>query len=266
MKTIRTALLFVVATLSLAACHQDRQASTFSIEGTLENGAGKMLYIEEMTPDNGTLFRDSILCDRKGRFEYEGTMDYQTFFNLHANEYDYIVLLPDYGETVSITGDFTRLGESYMVNGSSGSRELWQIQSYINEANHIVADIVEQDKQNQATLDEAAYLDAKKATDSLFVNEHNVLYGMLMHFIDDNMGSLSTLYAIDAPFNHRNRVFYAGPDFELFEQVLQGLQEIQPDNPHTQFFQNRVERERSARMFGQQEQQQQQLQVELGSI
>lgn len=253
MKITRT--VFLLALTALAACHSGQKASTFHIEGTLEQGADKMLYIEEMTPDNGTLFRDSIRCDRNGHFEYEGTMDYQTFFNLHTSEYDYVVLLPDFGEDISITGDCSRFKESYLVNGSEGSRLLWQIQSYINGANQTIADIAQQDQTNRATLDGEAYEAAHKVTDSLFINEHNVLYGMLAHFIDEHMGSLATLYAIDAPFNHRNRVFYSGPDFDIFEQVLQGLLEMQPDNPHTQYYQNRVERERSARMFEQQQQQ-----------
>ena len=81
---------------------------------------------------------------------------------------------------------------------------------------------------------------------------------MLSNFIDDNYGSLSTLYAIDAPFNHIMRVFYAEQDFEMFENVLEGLNEKCGDNPHTLNYRTRVERARSARMLAAQQQQESQ--------
>ena len=61
--------------------------------------------------------------------------------------------------------------------------------------------------------------------------------------------------AIDAPYNHTMRVFYAESDFEVFETALEGLNDSLPTNPHTQYFKTRVERIRSARAMAQQQQQ-----------
>ena len=227
----------------------------FDIEGTLTNAANKTLYIEEMTPDNGAQFVDSIFCDRNGHFTYKGHMDYATFFNLHTAEYDYIVLLPCDGEHIVVNGDASSFSESYRIEGSEGSQQMWQIQSYINDANMTIADLAKQEQYNRTNLSNDEYEQAHKKTDSIFVAEHQLVYMMFYNFIEDNMGSLSTLYAIDAPFNHTGRVFYAESDFPVFEQVLEGLTETIPDNPHTQFFRTRVERARSARMLSQQQQQ-----------
>lgn len=251
-----TTILFLTVIL-IAGCKggKNNGPMAFSIEGSLTNAAGKMLYIEEMTPDNGAQFLDSILCDDKGHFEYEGTMAYQTFFNLHTSAYDYIVLLPNDGEKLSISGDANDLGSSYMVDGSPESRLMWQIQSYINDANITIAEIAQQDKQNRETLSEAEYEKAHSVTDSIFIAEHNLMGVMFLNFIEDNRGSLSTLYAVDAPFNRSGRIFYAESDFEVFETVLEGLEERIPDNPHTQYYRTRVERARSARTIAQQQQQ-----------
>ena len=253
----RTLYALAASVLLLAACHDGKKggALTFTVEGTLENAAGQTLYIEEMTPDNGAQFVDSIACDKEGHFKYTGSMSYRTFFNLHSSEYDYIVLLPDDGEHVEVTGDSRRLGETYMVNGSPESRLMWQIQSYINDAHPTIADIAQRDQQNRATLCEADYEAAHRVTDSIFIAEHNTVYVMFHNFIEDNSGSLSTLYAVDAPFNHTGRVFYAEADFDVFEAVLEGLEASLPDNPHTQFYRTRVERERSKRALAQQQQQ-----------
>ena len=254
---LTTILLFAIGFSSCSGNKENKKGEmTFVVEGTFENAAGKMLYIEEMTADNGAQFCDSIPCDSKGHFKYEGHMTYQTFFNLHSNEYDYIVLLPNDGEKIELSGKYGQLAITYLVNGSPESRLMWQIVSYINEANDVIANIAQQDKQNKSTLSKDEYEDAKKVTDSIFINEHNVIKQMYLNFITDNSGSLSTLYAIDAPFNQKWRIFYAQSDFEVFEQVLEGLNERCPDNPHTQYFRTRVERMRSERALAQQQQQQ----------
>ena len=218
---------------------------SFTIEGTLTNATDKMLYIEEMTPDNGPQFIDSILCDAEGHFIYEGTMNYQTFYNLHSSQYDYIVLLPADGDVIELSGDANNLGNTYMVNGASESQLLWQIQNYINQSNITIQELAQRDSQNRNTLSEADYKKAHAVTDSLFLAERQTTYRMLLNFIDNNSGSLSTLYAIDAPFNHNMRVFYQENDFDIFEQVLQGLDEKCPNNPHTQYYRTRVERARA---------------------
>lgn len=252
-KTSRLLLLTTLAIIA-TACHSSKKTGelSFSIEGTLDNAAGKTLYIEEMTPDNGPQFIDSIECDKKGHFKFKGSTPYQTFFNLHASEYDYIVLLPEDGDDIEISGDCQNLTETYMVKNSKESQLMWQIQSYINVANNAIADIAAQDRENRDQLSGKDYEKAHKVTDSIFIAEHNTVYLMFYNFIEDNAGSLSTLYAIDAPFNHTGRVFYPEPDFEVFEQVLAGLEEKNPDNPHTQYYRTRIERARSARLLSQQ--------------
>lgn len=254
MKRVIVKIMICLLATMMVACHNEKKSGelSFTIEGTLSNANDKTLYIEEMTPDNGPQFIDSIKCDKNGHFKFKGKTGFQTFFNLHSCEYDYIVLLPNDGEKIEITGDCQNLTETYMVNNSPESRLMWQIQSYINDANRAIANIAAQDRENRDRLNSKEYEKAHKITDSIFIAEHSTVYLMFYNFIEDNAGSLSTLYAIDAPFNHTGRVFYPEPDFEVFEQVLSGLEEKNPDNPHTQYYKTRIERARSARLLSQQ--------------
>ncbi len=243
--------------LCATACHNkptDGNA-TFTIEGTLTNAANMTLYLEEMTPDNGANFVDSIRCDSKGHFSFEGSMPYQTFYNLHVSPVDYIVLLPRDAEHIVLHGDATKLGSTYRVEGSPESQLMWEIQDHINASNLVISDIAHQDQQNKATMNAQQYEEAHKVTDSIFVSNRQLVYLTLYNFINDHRGSLSTLYAIDAPYNHTMRVFYAESDFEVFETALEGLNDSLPTNPHTQYFKTRVERIRSARAMAQQQQQ-----------
>ena len=77
--------VFLIFNLSflilLSGCKHD----TFTISGTLEGGAGKTLWLEEIAPD-GPLFIDSIAVDGKGHFKYTYKMPYRSLYNLHTSE------------------------------------------------------------------------------------------------------------------------------------------------------------------------------------
>lgn len=225
-KTLLIATLFL-----LAACgHQDR----FTLKGTLQNGAGRVVYLEELTP-NGPLFIDSILLDAKGSFTYRYTPPYESFYNLHVSEHEYVVLLPQKGETLTLTGDYSNIECSYEVQGSPESALLWQIQMMRNEANESLRSILEMDHENRATLSGKDSLAAHEVTDSLFRETRDALGSFLTDFISRNRGSLSTIMALYAPFNGAP-VMRPELNMEWYEEVLSGLEEMKPTNPHTQHF------------------------------
>ena len=220
--------LTLTAVMLFASCGSKND---IVITGTLNGGAGKTIYIEEMTPES-RLFIDSIKLDSKGHFKFRYAMPYKTFYNVHVSESDYIVLLPDMGEKIDIQGDYDSLSYTYHLNA--------QI------AGH--TDNVGSDQHNQQLLAEGAitqadYDAARKQTDSLYLDAFADQQQYVVHFIQDNLGSLATLIALYKPFNNRPLI---NPEdsFEFYEAVLEGLEESMPDNPHTLNFKNQVERTR----------------------
>jgi len=242
MNKVRFTIL--AAILALASCGNKND---IIIQGTLANGAGKVIYIEEMTPES-RLFIDSVKLDNKGRFKFRYTMPYKTFYNVHVTDADYIVLLPDPGETITIDGSYDSLSNTYHLKGGPESQLLWQLQDYSNHGNQSLREIVATDQQNQQMLaqgqmTQAQYDEARTATDSLYLAAFADQQQYIVHFIQDNLGSLTTLIALYKPFNNRPLV---NPEdsFEFYEAVLEGLQQEIPDNPHTLNFKNQVERTR----------------------
>ncbi len=218
---------------------------SFTIEGTLENGAGKVIYIEELTPDE-VIFLDSITLDSKGSFCYKYKMPYKTFYNLHVSEYDYVVLLPDEGETISIKGDYANLQGSYMLKGAGESQLLWQLQDYTNDGISTLLEIGATEKQNKQLLaegkiSEKEYDAAHQATDSIYMATYLDQQNYVFNFIEENMGSLATIIALYKPFNVNHPLVNPEVNFEYYDLVLQGLEESLPENPHTLNFKNTVE-------------------------
>lgn len=236
--------LTLTAVMLLASCGSKND---IVITGTLNGGAGKTIYIEEMTPES-RLFIDSIKLDSKGHFKFRYAMPYKTFYNVHVSESDYIVLLPDMGEKIDIQGDYDSLSYTYHLNAGAESQLLWQLQDYTNIGSRTLLDIVSTDQHNQQLLAEGAitqadYDAARKQTDSLYLDAFADQQQYVVHFIQDNLGSLATLIALYKPFNNRPLI---NPEdsFEFYEAVLEGLEESMPDNPHTLNFKNQVERTR----------------------
>ena len=238
-------ILLIAATLMLLASCGNK--NDIVIEGTLANGAGKTIYIEVMTPES-RLFIDSVTLDSKGHFKYRYAMPYRTFYNVHVSEADYIVLLPDFGETVTIEGNYDSLSNTYHLKGAGDSQLLWQLQDYSNHGSEVLHDIVSTDQQNQQLLAEgkisqAQYDEARKETDSIYLAAFADQQHYVVDFIQEHLGSLVTLIALYKPFNNRPLINPAD-SFEFYDAVLEGLEETMPDNPHTLNFKNQVERTR----------------------
>ena len=243
----RHTILFAILTVTTAALSSCGNKQQIVIQGTLADGAGKVIYIEEMTPDS-RLFIDSITLDSKGRFRFRYDMPYKTFYNLHVSENDYVVLLPDYGEVIEITGDYNQLSKSYTLKGGMDSQLLWQLQDYSNQGAEVLSDIVATDNKNRQLLadgdmSQQEYDHEREVTDSIYLAAFAQQQQYIVHFIEDNLGSLTTLIALYKPFNNRPLID-PSDSFEFYEAVVEGLQEELPDNPHTLHFKNMVERTR----------------------
>ena len=235
-------LIIVILALVTSACGGRHK---ITIEGNLENGAGKVVYIEELTPES-RLFIDSITLDRNGHFRFTYDMPYKTFYNLHVNEFDYVVLLPDYGHTDRITGCYDSLMVTYTVDGSHDSQLLWQLQMYTNDGIAKLREIGATDNQNRqaladGTMTRQQYEQAHMATDSIYLATYYDQQMYACNFIEGNAGSLATIIALYKPFNVTKSLIEPETGFEYYEVVLDGLESELPDNPHTLNFKNTVE-------------------------
>lgn len=239
-------ILTIILILTLASCGNKNE---FTIEGTLDDGANKTLYIEELTPADGSLFIDSVKTDSKGHFKFSYTMPYLTFYTLHCTPVDYIVLLPHPKEKIKIDGRFGHLSETYTVKGSPESILLWQIQDYSNQSIPLLEELRFMNDYNKNNLDSLAYLEAKKQTDSIYWDAYNMQRTMISNFLIENAGSLTTLIALYKPFNVNHPIVMPDADFEIYEMVLDALEcdSLNAENPHTQHFRTTVEQLRYRR-------------------
>ena len=246
MTQLKPTLLLSALTLLLlfVSCGSKNQ---ITIEGTLADGAGKTIFIEEMSPD-ARIFLDSIILDKKGHFKFTYDMPYKTFYNVHVSNDDYVVLLPDEGSLITMTGSYDSLSLTYRIQGNDDSQLLWQLQDYTNSGTRTLRQLVATDRHNADLLDRGEISQrefdiAHANTDSVYLATFSEQQQYVVRFIEDNLGSLSTLIALYKPFNSR-QLINPEDSFEIYEGVLEGLEAFLPDNPHTLSFKNQVERTR----------------------
>ena len=225
--------------LMLIGCKHDG----FTIEGTIEGGAGQTLWLEEIAPE-GPMFIDSIPMDDKGHFKYHYKAPYLSLYNLHTTDNNYIVTLPANGETLEVTGNYDNLSLTYNVNGSPESHLLWQLQQCSNEGSLVLRSLVDSLNYFDALLadgiiNDAQYSARKKVTDSIYHLTFAAQQEYVCQFLEENSGSLTTLIALYKPFNNQALIDPRdSSNVHYFNLVLKGLEEKLPDNPHTQHFKN----------------------------
>lgn len=232
----------LAALLSTACGHKN----SFTIQGTLADGAGKTLYIEEISPTE-VIFIDSVRLDSKGQFSYTYDMPYESIYTLHATPTDYIMFIPHAGEHIQVNGTYDRLSWTYTIQGSPQSVALWQLQTFTNETNQKVNDLVTTlenlDQQLAATaITQTQYDKEKAACDSIYLECYGVQQDYIRQMINDHNGSLVSLIAVHKPFNNQHPVIDPQFNTDYYEAVLEGLEAAMPDNPHTLYFHNEVAR------------------------
>ena len=238
--------------------------NTFTIEGTLQNGAGKYVVIEEIAPKE-MIPIDSILLDKDGHFSFTYEMPYQSFYNVKVSSLDFVMLLPNYGETITLTGDYDHFSPTYQVKGSEGSILLWQLNDYTKFGEQRLDSIARAFDQLVADCkgDTNCIKKQKPALDSVYKEAYAQQQQYVVSFIERNKGSLSTLIALYKTFNTRPLINPATEDFYYYEMIADTLDVALPDNPHTLNFRNTVEHLRV--QYNMQQSQQPQAIVTLGN-
>lgn len=223
----------------------------FTLRGKITGGEGKRLWVEEIGPKE-TMFIDSVLIDSAGHFEFQFQPSYRSLFTLHTTADDYIVFLPDNGETIELDGHWDSLSFSYNVRGSHESLLLWQLQEYYNEGVRGLRNIVDtanhyDDLLKRKKITQKQYDAKRKESNDIYRDIFLEQQDYVCRFIEENKGSLATLIALYKPFNYREIIDHRDPNsIYYYDMVLEGLQQKLPDNPHTLHFKNTTEHLRSA--------------------
>ncbi len=225
---MKRAILIVWAAVLLFSCGPKNQ---FTISGTIDGGAGKTLYFSQLHPSKLT-FVDSVKLDKKGNFELKGTTSDPTFYLLQVSNTNFVTLLLDSADRVTIEGNYANLAFDYDVEGSANSKEIQEL--------------------NQKFAEAKAKLDSLRALYNK--NKNNPLYASTLESLNIEYASIANAYAQYAsdfvkrnPFSPANiyalyqqwepNAFVIN-DLQLMKTTASALSSLYPNNDHVKALYN----------------------------
>ena len=224
---VRNIGLYVCMLWLFIACSPKNQ---FTVEGTVANGAGKILYLEHVGISSVQL-TDSFRIKGNGRFKFTGVNTYSSpeFYRIRLGN-QFINLAIDSTETIEIYTDTLNFAKEYEIKGSQeceNIKQLTQLQVFAsNQFNQAKKDFEAQKFSPEQYLEKV-----REITSSYKKNASRYIY--------ENPGSASAYFAL---FQQVNKMliydFYNKEDSKLFGSVSNNWNTLYPDAPRTKHLVN----------------------------
>jgi len=230
-KYFKKILFSIVLAFIIYACNNSNTAdeNNFVINGKLLNVKENKIYLEELTIKDRIIL-DSAKIDKNGQFVFEYKPSQIGFYVLKLNENNFVTLLIDKGETLSITGDARQLASTYDVSGSDGSFKIKQINAQLRKNYDRVDSLKREFDKNRYAEN---FIEVKNALDSAYLEILKDQKMFITSFIDNNLTSLASIIALYQSFGQQP-VLSEKEDFAYFDKLSRSLIKLYPTNQHSQ--------------------------------
>lgn len=121
--------IFITATILFACGGTQKNNTSFSLSGKLEHPNGEWLFLENMSRD-GVKVIDSTQVNESGDFNFEHAKPQVGFYRLRITEQNFVMLILDSTQKVTITGDAANIGSTAVVKGSKDTEVFNQVNEY----------------------------------------------------------------------------------------------------------------------------------------
>ena len=113
----------LIGSALLMSCGSSENSEA-SITGTISNlSEGASIYLDFLTPEK-LVAKDTAVVDAEGNFAFDYEIEALGYYRIKINEQNFINLILDKGEKVTVTGDGSFLSKDYNVEGSAQSAAL----------------------------------------------------------------------------------------------------------------------------------------------
>lgn len=125
-------LILLVLAAFISAC---KKPNGFVISGKITNAEEKYLYLDELKVAASVPI-DSVKIKKDGSFEFKGKIDYPNFFLLRLTDQNFLTLLVDTTEKITVYGDAANFSRDYIVEGSPGSLLVQELSNRLTATKH----------------------------------------------------------------------------------------------------------------------------------
>ncbi|MFO7827736.1 MAG: TlpA disulfide reductase family protein [Bacteroidales bacterium] len=219
-------LLFILmAGIIISSC--DSEPEHFTVSGEIKNANGTKLYFIELQA-NQLNYLDSIILNNQGNFKFTGHSEIPKFYVLRTSPDNYLSLIINPNEQITVHADINNLISSAEIEGSEDSkkilalrRQLDQTISKIDSIGMFYQSIIGTRKLTSHIKDSLNQLSEK------IIEEHKQ---QTISFIKENSGSLAGLMALYQQVAPRKYVLEPKKDLQYFELVDSTLSSLYPSS------------------------------------
>ena len=222
---MRIRLLFIAsAALLIQACQKEEGG--FTVSGKLEHNRADMIYLKEMT-SRDLIPVDSCKMDSSGNFRMRGISPESRFFAVYSRPGDYVYLLAESGDRITLNGDERDLAGSYRVEGSEDSRLIRELTTAQSRS---LEKIRELSKIFNDSMESPTFTNIKAGLDSSYQQIVAEQRQFTFRFIEDNLGSQASLMALYQQIGPRYYLLDPSKDFRYFAMVDSSLYSLYPES------------------------------------
>jgi peroxiredoxin len=202
-------------------------SSKSEIAGVITGGEGQSLMLEKLNV-NQTSVIDSIQLGKDGSFTVKIDLEEPELYILKNSEGELINLLVAPGEKISIETSLESFGMGYRVEGSDESEGIRILVEELHQTRNVldslqaVAISIEDPESPQLDIIRNAYGQA-------FIKQNR----FTIRYLVENMGSLSSVYALYQKYDGENLVLGREQDLQYFKSVADSLEITHPNSSLT---------------------------------
>jgi peroxiredoxin len=220
---VKNAILLLIVLVALTfSC---KKANEFVISGKITNADEEYVYLDELKVTSSVPV-DSVKIGKDGSFEFKGHINYPNFFLLRLNKKNFVTLLVDTTENITVYGDAANFSRDYIVDGSPGSLLVQELNATLALTKHKLDSIT--NRLNAFGNREDFKIQRIKWVQELEdIKQSQIKYST--EFVQKNPFSLSSVLALYQKFDDAN---YVIQDLHSLKVAASALNSIFPQSEH----------------------------------
>jgi len=218
----RNLFLNLLAILILAGC----KSNTVEISGTILNHVkGEYIYLDELLSDQLKTV-DSVLITEQGTFTIKKEVESPSFYLLKIKDSNFLTMLLEPGEKVTLSADHDSLNYPVTVSGSKGTELM---ADYNNTLRKTINKLTGLNKIYQDNIDSPGLPAVIESLDSMAQSYLTEINAYTKDYIDKNISSLVSLVALYQQVAPSVYVLNPSKDMEYFIKVDSSMFSLYPD-------------------------------------
>jgi len=217
--------IFSIALALSALTFACNKPDGFVINGKITNAEGKYLYLEELKVSS-SIPVDSVELDKDGSFKFKGKIGYPNFYLLSLNKNNFVTLLVDTTEKISVYGDAANFSRDYVVQGSPGSLLVQELNNMLTKTKHKI-DSIRNHVNAFRMRDDYSIQRTKWDQEIAEIKQSQIRYST--NFIQKHPFSLSCVLALYQKFDDSN---YVVQDLQSLKVAASALNSFFPKSEH----------------------------------